>query len=248
MNWDGGDPHSQERRRDGMAEFTYKGRVMARAFAGLAALGVVLALLLFLPAYTLHFLRAWVYLGAFLGGTILVTAYLARHDIGLLARRNQAGPVAEPERLQQVIQSLASLFYIGMFVVASFDFRYGWSSIPFWLSVLADALVLAGLWIVFRVFRSNSYTTATIEVDEDQPLVQNGPYAIVRHPMYSGGCLLVLATPVALGSWWALLCAVPLILVIALRAVKEERLLLDELPGYAEYREKVRYRIVPHVW
>ena len=135
-----------------------------------------------------------------------------------------------------------------MFVVASLDFRYGWSSIPFWLSVLADVLVLTGLWIVYRVFKSNSYTAATIEVNEDQPLVQDGPYAIVRHPMYSGGAILVLATPVALGSWWALLCAVPLIVVIAVRAVDEERLLLKELPGYAEYRRKVRYRIIPQVW
>ena len=223
-------------------------KVVARAFAGVLGVGVVLALLMFLPAWTLWYPQAWLYLLAFLGGTTLVTIYLARNDLGLLESRNEAGPTAETDTTQQVIQSIASLFFLAMFVVAGLDFRFRWSSVPLWPSVVGDVLVLVGLWIVHRVFKVNSFTAGTVKVDEDQPVTQTGPYAVVRHPMYSGAILLVLATPVALGSWWAMLCAVPMALAIAARGFEEEKLLVAELAGYEAYRDKVRYRIVPYVW
>jgi protein-S-isoprenylcysteine O-methyltransferase Ste14 len=223
-------------------------KVVARAFAGVLGVGVVLALLMFLPAWTLAYPQGWLYLLAFLGGTTAVTIYLARNDLGLLESRNEAGPTAETDKTQQVIQSIASLFFVAMFVVAALDFRFGWSEVPLWLCVVGDALVLVGLWIVYRVFKVNSFTAGTIKVDEEQPLIQSGPYGVVRHPMYSGAILLVLATPIALGSWWALLCAVPMCLAIAARGFEEEKLLVAELAGYEAYREKVRYRILPYVW
>jgi protein-S-isoprenylcysteine O-methyltransferase Ste14 len=223
-------------------------KVVARAFAGVVGVGVVLGLLLFLPAWTFAFPQAWLYLLAFLGGTTLVTIYLARNDLGLLERRNEGGPTAETDRTQQVIQSIAALLFIAMFVVAGLDFRFHWSEVPFWLCIVGDVLVLTGLWIVYRVFKVNSFTAGTIKVDEDQPLIQEGPYGIVRHPMYSGAILLVLASPIALGSWWALLCAIPMALAIAARGFEEEKLLVAELAGYEKYRQRVRYRILPYVW
>jgi protein-S-isoprenylcysteine O-methyltransferase Ste14 len=223
-------------------------KTVARAFAGILGVGVVLGLLLFVSAWTLKYPQAWAYLFAFLGGTTLVTVYLARNVLGLLESRNNAGPTAETDKQQQLIQSIASLFYLAMFVVAGFDFRLRWSAIPMWLSLAGDLLVLLGLWIVYRVFKVNSHTAGTIKVDEGQPVIEEGPYSVVRHPMYSGAILLVLATPVALGSWWALLCAAPMCLAIAARGFEEEKLLVSELAGYEAYREKVRYRIIPYVW
>src|SRR3954464_2352684 len=160
--------------------------LIARAILGFLFLMLVLALALFLPAGSLRFWQAWVYLGVFALCTTLITIYLAKHDPTLLADRVRAGPVAEGEKSQRIIQSLASLFFVGLFIVPGFDYRYGWSNVPGSLSLLADALVALGFFFVFLVFRENSYTSGTIQVSEGQKVVTTGPYSLVRHPMYAG--------------------------------------------------------------
>lgn len=222
--------------------------LIVKALLGLAFLLLVLGLALFLSAGSLSFWQAWVYLAVFGLCTLLITLYLMRYDQKLLASRVQAGPIAEPQKSQQIIQGLASLFFIGLFIIPGLDFRFHWSSVASALSLLADAVVALGFYIVFLVFKENSYTSSTIEVADEQTVVTSGPYSLVRHPMYAGAFLLLLFTPLALGSWVALPFVLPLMLVIVIRLREEEKFLQANLRGYEQYRRTVRYRLVPFVW
>ena len=165
-----------------------------------------------------------------------------------MAGRVKAGPVAETERSQQIIQSLASLLSIGLFIIAGLDFRFGWSDVPSVLSLIADGGAALGFYVVFLVFRENSYTRATIEVSAGQRVITTGPYGVVRHPMYAGASILLIFTPIALGSWVAIPFAIMIILAIAARLLDEERFLSAKLSGYTEYRRKVHYRLIPFIW
>jgi protein-S-isoprenylcysteine O-methyltransferase Ste14 len=219
-----------------------------KTFLGFAFLMLVLALALFLPAGSLLFWQAWVYLADFAGCTILITIYLMRNDRELLARRVRGGPTAETQKSQQVIQGLASLFFIALYIVPGLDYRFHWSHVSPIISWVADAFVALGFYIVFLVFKENSYTSATIEVSGEQEVISSGPYAVVRHPMYAGAFLLLLATPLALGSWVSIPLPIPVILVIIVRLLDEEKFLSANLGGYEAYRQKVPYRLLPFVW
>lgn len=222
--------------------------LIVKTILGFAFLMVVLSLALFISAGSLSFWQAQVYLADFALCTILITAYLIKNDRELLAGRVQAGPVAETQRSQQFIQGLASLFFIGLFIVPGLDFRFGWSHVPPILSLIADGYVALGFYFVFLVFKENSYTRATIEVSAGQQVITSGPYSVVRHPMYAGASVLLIFTPVALGSWIALPFVLPLILVIVVRLLDEERYLLANLPGYEVYCREVLYRFIPYIW
>ncbi len=222
--------------------------LIIRSIAGLLFLLLMLALALFASAGTFAYWRAWLYLAVFGGCVFLITAYLFVRDRRLLESRLNVGPVAETQRSQQVIQAFASVFFLLLFIIPGLDHRFGWSHVPAALSVLADLLVAIGLFIVFLVFRENSFTSAIIEVSNEQQVVSTGPYGIVRHPMYSGAMLLLVFTPLALGSWVDLPFAIPVILVIVVRLLAEEKFLAGSLRGYDEYRRKVRWRLLPGVW
>ncbi len=222
--------------------------LLVKTFAGFAFLIAVLGLALFLSAGSLHYWQGWVYLATFAICTILITLYLIQYDQRLLASRVQAGPTAETQKSQQVIQSLASLFFLALFIMPGLDYRFHWSHISPIVSWIADGFVALGFYIVFLVFKENSYTSATIEVADEQKVISTGPYSVVRHPMYAGAFVLLLFSPIALGSWIALICPIPLILVIAVRAVEEEKFLAANLKGYEEYRQKVHYWLMPFVW
>jgi protein-S-isoprenylcysteine O-methyltransferase Ste14 len=224
------------------------GSLAARTILGFVALLLALGCALFLPAGTVDYWQAWVYLLVFGGSAAAITLYLWNRDLALLQRRVSGGPTAERERSQQVIQLVASVAFVGLYVVAGFDRRFGWSDVPIVVSLAADVVVLLGFLIIFFVFRENTYTSATIEVAADQAVISSGPYSVVRHPMYAAALLMLLATPVALGSWWALLMFVPLCAVIVWRLKDEERFLSANLPGYGEYRAQVRRRLIPGVW
>jgi len=222
--------------------------LIVKSFLGLVFLDLCLALALFLSAGSLGFWQAWVFLAIWTVCVVLITAYLVRYDQKLLASRVQAGPSAETQKIQQVIQSLAGLFFIGLFIIPGLDFRFHWSAVPLVVSLISDGLVALGFFIVFLVFKENSYTSAVIEVADDQKVVTSGPYSVVRHPMYAGAILLLLFTPLALGSWVAIPFPLPLILVVAVRLLEEEKFLRANLSGYEAYRQKVRYRLVPFIW
>lgn len=222
--------------------------LIVKSFLGLLFLDLVLALALFLSAGSLAFWQAWVFLAVWTVCVLLITLYLIKYDQKLLTSRVQAGPVAETQKVQQVIQGFASLFFIGIFIVAGLNFRYHWPVVPSVLSWISNGFVVLGFLIVFLTFKENSYTSAVIEVAEQQKVVTSGPYRLVRHPMYAGAILLLLFTPLALGSWVALPFPLPLILVVAIRSLEEEKFLRTELAGYATYCQQVRYRLVPYIW
>jgi len=222
--------------------------LILKSILGLAFLLLVLAAALFISAGSLNFWQAWVYLAVFGLCTLLITLYLMKYDQKLLASRVKAWPVAETQKSQQIIQSLASLFFIGLFIVPGLDYRFHWSQVPPVVSLISDGFVALGFFIVFLVFRENSYTSAVIEVSKEQRVIDTEPYRVVRHPMYAGATLLLLFSPLALGSWVALPFPLPLILVVAIRLLEEEKFLSANLRGYEAYRQQVRYRLVPFIW
>ena len=224
------------------------GNLIVRTILGFAFLMLVLALALFIPAGSLGFRQAWVYLADFALCTVLITAYLVKNDQELLAGRVKAGPVAETQKSQQIIQGLASLFFIGLFIVPGLDYRFHWSHVSPLVSWISDGFVALGFFVVFLVFRENSYTSAVIEVSDEQKVISTGPYSLVRHPMYAGASILLIFTPFALGSWVSFPLPLLLIVVIALRSLEEEKFLLKNLSGYEAYRQKVRYRLIPFIW
>ena len=219
-----------------------------QAFLGLLNLVVILAILLFLPSWSFNYWQAWIFLAVFSLSVFLITLYFLRKDPNLIQSRLKVGPVAEKQKSQKIIQALAGLFFILPFITASIDHRLGWSTIPTRLVLLGDILVALGLYIVFLVFKENTFTSATIEVADQQRVISTGPYAVIRHPMYAGAFIMLLGIPLALGSWWAFIFIILLFAAIVWRLLEEERFLSKNLPGYTAYRQKVRYRLIPYVW
>jgi len=219
-----------------------------RASLSLAVLAVIMATLLFGCAGTLCYWQAWVYLVLFVGLSGIITFDLLRRDPALLERRMKGGPTAEPRRLQRLIMAGASLGFISLLVIPALDFRYGWSFVPAIAVVVGNVLFVIGFGFIGRVYRENSYTSATIEVAAGQRVIDTGPYAIVRHPMYASALLYLIGTPLALGSYWGLLGLAFMVPFLVWRLLDEEHLLVQELPGYTAYQTRVRHRLIPGLW
>lgn len=208
------------------------------------ALPVMLAAL-FIPAGTVDYWEAWVYVGLVLVLAGGAGSWLFTHSPQLLARRMR---MREPARQQVGIVWGAGVVMITAFVLPGFDHRWGWSQVPVALVIGADAVVLVSYLFVFWVQRVNEFASRVVEVEPDHRLVDTGPYTIVRHPMYLGVMWFVLATPVALGSYWAVIPAVGIVPALMARILAEERVLHRDLPGYAAYTERIRHRLLPGIW
>lgn len=180
----------------------------ARAWLSLLVVTVVIGLLLFVPAGTIRYWQAWVYLGIYFGASLLILLYLMTRDPALLQRRMRGGPAAEKTKPQKAAMLLATVGFVAAMVVPAVDHRFGWSDVPAYAVIAGD--VLTSLWfcVMFLVFRENTFSAATIQIAEGQTVISTGPYAVVRHPMYAGGLLSFVGTPLALGSWWGLLALV----------------------------------------
>jgi protein-S-isoprenylcysteine O-methyltransferase Ste14 len=212
-------------------------------------LGILaLAALLFIPAGTLVYWQAWLFMAVFVCASGATTVYLAIRDPKLLERRMNVGPRAEKEPAQKIIMVLATLGFIAMLVFPAFDHRFGWSPVPASVSVLGDALIGLGFLLIFFVFRENSYGASTIQIAEGQTVVSTGPYALVRHPMYAGALVMLVGIPLALGSWWGVFALLLVLPVLIWRLLDEERFLRRNLTGYTEYQAKVKYRLLPFIW
>jgi len=209
---------------------------------------LILALLLFLPAWSLRFWEAWVYWIVFFVCVLSGSFYFLERDPALLESRLRFGPALEPEKSQKVVQTLAMVLGCAVWVIPGIERRFHPSAIPRPLVPVADAIVVAGVVITFLAGRENSYASNIVEVRAGQHVVSKGVYSIVRHPMYAGSVLMFLATPLALGSLWALGFALTLCSVIVARLLDEERYLSRNLAGYDAYCRKVRYRLIPFVW
>jgi protein-S-isoprenylcysteine O-methyltransferase Ste14 len=219
-----------------------------RAWLNLAALADVMALVLFIPAGTVRWPHAWLYLALFFGLSAVITRDLMRRDPALLARRMKGGPTAERRPQQRIIMLGASIGFVALLVVPALDFRFGWSTVPAVAVVLGDVLFVVGFGFIGRVYRENTYTSATIEVAPGQRVISTGPYAVVRHPMYASALLYLIGTPLALGSYVGFLPLAAMLPFLLWRLIDEERVLARELPGYTAYQARVRYRLIPHVW
>ncbi len=220
----------------------------AKALLSVLLLAVVMGVILFVTAGTTQYWQAWVYLLIFTITSLLITIYLIRNDPELLKRRMRGGPTAEKRASQRVIMFLTSLAFIGLLVVPALDRRFGWSTVPLSVVIAGDVLVAIGFYLIFLVYRENTYKSATIEVAANQKVIQSGPYTLVRHPMYASALLYLLGTPLALDSYWGLLPFVAVIPLLIWRLIDEEKLLAKELEGYRKYQQQVRYRLVPRVW
>ena len=179
-----------------------------RAIGWLLVLLVVMGAVLFVSAWTFNYWQAWVFLSVFGLSSLAVTVYLMKNDPKLLERRMHGGPTAEKELSQKIIMSAASIGFAAILIVPALDHRWHWSAVPPYAVIAGNILIVLGWTIILFVFRENTFTSATIEVAADQRVVSTGPYAVVRHPMYSGSLLYFLGIPIALGSWWGLLVGI----------------------------------------
>jgi protein-S-isoprenylcysteine O-methyltransferase Ste14 len=219
-----------------------------KAFGGLLLLALAMAALLFIPAGTLDYWQAWTFLVVYFASSLALTLYLMQRDPGLLERRMRGGPTAEKEPAQKIIMTFASAGFVALLVVPALDHRFGWSHMAPHLALAGDALVAIGWLAIFFVFKENTFSAAIIELAPGQKVVSTGPYAMVRHPMYAGALVMLAGIPIALGSWWGLFIIVAVIPAVIWRLLDEEKFLARNLPGYVEYQNRVRHRLIPGVW
>ena len=214
---------------------------LAKFFCGFLLVG----LLIFLPAGTLDFSKGWLLMGLLFGPMFVAGLVMLAKSPAFLEKRLD---VKEKRSAQQGVVKLSGLMFIAGFVVAGLDFRFGWSQMPKAVTVAAAVLFLLAYLLYAEVMRENAYLSRTIKVEEGQTGVSTGLYGIVRHPMYMATLLLFLVMPLVLGSWWALIPFAFYPAIIISRLKDEEELLTRELAGYEEYKEKVKYRIIPFIW
>lgn len=217
---------------------------MTNFLLGVIALGVVL----FLPAWTLNFWQAWVFILVFLVLVTLTGVYFSIKDPALMERRKQAGPAAEQSTGQKIMITFAFISLLGVLIFSALDHHFRWSQMPAYVSIIGDGLVVLANVIWFYVQKENTFVGSTVQIYEGQKVILTGPYALVRHPKYVGDLVLIIGIPLALGSWWGLLILALSIPGLVWKILDEEKLLRKDLPGYVEYTQKVHYRLVPHLW
>lgn len=221
------------------------------AFRALRALVIVdslIAAALFLIAGTLNYWQGWAFLLVYVAPGLAIVLYLLQRDPALLERRMRGGPRHEKEPAQKLIMSVISVAFFALILVPALDQRFEWSVMPAAVALAGDALVLLGWFAMFMVFRANPWAASTVQVSDDQRVVSSGPYALVRHPMYSGAFLMLLGIPLALGSWWGLVPLVAMFPALVWRLLDEEKFLERNLSGYKDYEATVRWRLIPMVW
>ncbi len=216
-------------------------QAMTKFFVGVLAVG----LLIFLPAGTLRFGQGWLLMGVLFVPMFLAGLFLMVKDPDRLRRRLDA---REKEMTQKTVLLLSGLMFLAAFVLAGLSFRFGWLRFPRWVSVLGAILFLLGYVLYAFVLKENAYLARTVKVEKGQKLVDTGLYGVIRHPMYAATLLLFLSMPLILGSLLSLLVMLVYPFIIARRIQNEEQVLMRELPGYREYRKKVRWRLIPFLW
>ena len=206
---------------------------------------LLVGLLIFLPAGTLAYFHGWLLMGLLFVPMLIAGFVMLFKTPELLAKRLD---VKEKQAAQKGVVAVSGLMFVGGFVVAGLDFRFGWSQMPLAVTVIASLLFLAAYALYAEVLRENAYLSRTVKVEEGQKVIDTGLYGIVRHPMYMATILLFLMIPIILGSWYAFIVfsAYPVIIIVRLK--DEEKLLARELPGYTAYQQKVKYRIIPFIW
>ncbi|MCK4818184.1 isoprenylcysteine carboxylmethyltransferase family protein [bacterium] len=204
-----------------------------------------LGLIILFPAGTLNYWQAYTYFAILVVPMIFVILYFLKKDPKFLERRTRA---REKEKQQIVLSFFSTSILLAGFIIPGLDHRLAWSNVPTYIVITADFIVLSGYLIIFFVFKQNSYASRIIEVNENQQVISTGLYGVVRHPMYLGVLIMFLPTPIALGSYWALIPFAVLPVSLVLRILNEEKVLSDNLQGYKEYCQKTRFRLIPFIW
>jgi protein-S-isoprenylcysteine O-methyltransferase Ste14 len=204
---------------------------------------IVLGAVIFVPAGSLRFWEAWIYWSGFSILTLFIAIYFSQKNPELLSRRMQHGEKVTKRKPPAFL----NLFFL-CYVVPGLDFRFHWSAVPVWCIIVSNAIVFLGYIFIILVFKENTYASTTIQVEKGQSVISTGPYTIVRHPMYLGLLLMILFTPLALGSYWAIIPALLCIPMNVIRIIGEEEVLVKELKGYKEYCLKTHYRLIPLIW
>ena len=206
---------------------------------------ILVGLLIFLPAGTIHYTGGWLLVGLLFIPMLIAGFVMLAKSPDFLKKRLDA---KEKQAAQKGVLAFSGLMFIAGFVVAGLDYRFGWSKMPQWVTIAASVLFLVSYALYAEVMRENAYLSRTIKVEEGQKVVDAGLYGVVRHPMYAVTILLFMAMPLVLGSWYALIVFAFYPAIIIVRLKDEEDLLTRELPGYDAYKQKVKYRIIPFIW
>ena len=206
---------------------------------------LIVGLVLFLPAGSWNYFNGWLFCGLLFLPMLVLGALLLWKAPALLEKRLNT---KEQEKTQMAVVAVSSLLFLAAFVAAGLDFRFGWTHVPIWLVCLAAVLQLAAYGLYAEVMRENVWLSRTVEVQENQTVIDTGLYGIIRHPMYTATILLFLAMPLVLGSWvsFAIMLLYPVVIVFRIR--NEEQVLEAGLAGYREYKKRVRYRLLPFIW
>lgn len=211
----------------------------------------IMAALLFIPAGTLAWPAGWIYLAEMGAASAMITTWLAKNDPALLAERMAPLIQRDQKKWDKALMSALIVLWCAWFVLMGLDaVRYGWSHVPFWAQAVGALWIAIAMYAFFLTVRANSFAAPVVKIQKERghKVVSDGPYAVVRHPMYSGALLLFFGTPLLLGSRWGLVVSLIMTLLMSARAVMEERTLARELDGYAEYAARVRYRLIPLIW
>lgn len=222
-----------------------KGTLLFRTIINFLMGVVMVGVLLFAPAGTFRFWNAWLFLALLFVPMLIIGIYLWLKQPDLLAKRLSS---KENESEQKQVILMSALVFVAGFIVAAVDFRFGWSQLPIWLVVVASVLLVISYGLYAEVMRENAYLSRTVEVQENQKVIDTGLYGIVRHPMYSATILLYLSIPLVLGSIYSFLIFLMFPFVIAKRINNEETVLEKGLDGYTSYKQRVKYKIIPFIW
>lgn len=216
-----------------------------KALGRVLAAVLILGAMFFLPAGTIYYWQAWIYLAILFIPMLFVLLYLIRAEPDLLERRLR---MREKEAEQKLLMKLSTLYFLAAYLLPGFDQRYGWSDVPVPVVLMADVIVLLGYGLFVLVLKENRYASRIVEVEENQQVITTGPYALVRHPLYLAVLLMYIFSPLALGSYWAMVLTILLPVLLVARIRNEEKVLMRELVGYGAYRQATKYRLIPGVW
>lgn len=206
---------------------------------------ILIATVIFLPAGTIYYWNGWLFIGLLFIPMLFLGIVLFWKAPQLLEKRLST---KEKETTQKKVVGFSALIFLGAFILAGFDYRFGWSEIPVAVIIIASIILLIGYGMYAEVMRENAYLSRTVEVQENQKVIDTGLYGVIRHPMYTATILLFLAIPIVLGSIWAFLIMLVYPILIIMRIGNEEKVLEEGLDGYMEYKQRVRYRLLPFIW